>query len=64
MASSKFREICNANRFKNLTTLIFDMDNTLIPTRKADLKTCNKVSPGSPKTHFLTHLNPDLAPPL
>lgn len=53
MASSKFRDICNASNFKNLTTLIFDMDNTLIPTRKGDLKTCNKVSPGN--CHFLTH---------
>lgn len=54
MASAKFKDICsNANnRFKNLTTLIFDMDNTLIQTRRADLKTCNKVS--DPVLHFLT----------
>lgn len=41
------------NRFKHLTTLIFDMDNTLIPTRRADLKTCNKVSdPGMKRKPF------------
>lgn len=31
------------SRLKHLTTLIFDMDNTLINTRRGDLKTCNKV---------------------
>lgn len=44
--ASKFKDFGQNvnNRLKNLTTLIFDMDNTLIPTRRADLKTCNKVS--------------------
>lgn len=28
---------------KRFSTIIFDLDNTLIATRKADLKTCNKV---------------------
>ena len=37
-------KICNNARYKQLSTLMFDMDNTLIPTRRADLKTCNKVS--------------------
>lgn len=32
------------NQFtKRFSTIIFDLDNTLIATRKADLKTCNKV---------------------
>lgn len=29
---------------KRFSTIFFDLDNTLIATRKADLKTCNKVS--------------------
>lgn len=29
---------------KRFSTIIFDLDNTLIATRKADLKTCNKVN--------------------
>lgn len=27
-----------------ITTIFFDLDNTLIPTRKADTKACNRVS--------------------
>lgn len=26
-----------------VAAILFDLDNTLIPTRKADSKTCNKV---------------------
>lgn len=28
----------------SISTIFFDLDNTLIPTRKADTKACNKVS--------------------
>ena len=35
--------------FNNLTAILFDMDNTLITTRKSDLKACNKVKK---TTHF------------
>lgn len=28
----------------NITTILFDLDNTLIPTRKGDTKACKKVS--------------------
>lgn len=47
MAASKY--MSNFNKNKNcasqiITTIFFDLDNTLIPTRKADLKACNKVS--------------------
>lgn len=47
MAASKY--MSNFNKNKNcatsqvITTIFFDLDNTLIPTRKADLKACNKV---------------------
>lgn len=46
MAASKY--MSNLNKNKNcasqiITTIFFDLDNTLIPTRKADLKACNKV---------------------
>lgn len=30
-------------RSKQISAIFFDMDNTLIQTRKADLKACNKV---------------------
>lgn len=30
-------------RSKQINAILFDMDNTLIQTRKADLKACNKV---------------------
>lgn len=33
---------------KPITTIFFDLDNTLIPTRKGDAKACSKVGePGS-----------------
>lgn len=28
-----------------IKAIIFDLDNTLIQTRRADVKTCNKVKP-------------------
>lgn len=41
---------------KRISAIFFDMDNTLIQTRKADLKACNKVIT---KTHVKVHRNRD-----
>lgn len=34
---------CVFNQTKRFSAIFFDLDNTLIQTRKADAKTCNKV---------------------
>lgn len=39
--SSKFAQ--KAGCLKNLAAIFFDLDNTLIPTRKGDSKACRKV---------------------
>lgn len=41
--ASKIKNIFKATQ-KQITTIIFDLDNTLIPTRKADSKVIVKVS--------------------
>lgn len=45
MASSKFyaQNSGSMEMRKSLKAIFFDMDNTLIQTRKADVKACNKV---------------------
>ncbi|XP_059621477.1 N-acylneuraminate-9-phosphatase [Phlebotomus argentipes] len=40
MATQKMR---NVGSLSQVTTIFFDLDNTLIPTRKADAKACNKL---------------------
>jgi hypothetical protein len=35
------------NRRKGISAILFDLDNTLIATRKADKQTCTKVSPSA-----------------
>lgn len=44
MAASKYMSNLNKNCASQIiTTIFFDLDNTIIATRKADLKACNKV---------------------
>lgn len=43
MASSKLRNLKHI-KCEKISTIFLDLDNTLIPTRKADFKACNKVS--------------------
>uniref|UniRef100_A0A1B0D4R5 Uncharacterized protein n=1 Tax=Phlebotomus papatasi TaxID=29031 RepID=A0A1B0D4R5_PHLPP len=38
-----------------ITTIFLDLDNTLIPTRKADAKACNKVALRRSELNF--HVN-------
>uniref|UniRef100_A0A1B0CRR9 Uncharacterized protein n=1 Tax=Lutzomyia longipalpis TaxID=7200 RepID=A0A1B0CRR9_LUTLO len=44
MAATKLRSP-GSGCLSQITTIFFDLDNTLIPTRKADAKACNKVLP-------------------
>lgn len=41
--ASKIKNIFKTTQ-KQITTIIFDLDNTLIPTRKGDSKAISKVS--------------------
>lgn len=41
--ASKIKNIYKATQ-KQITTIFFDLDNTLIPTRKGDSKAISKVS--------------------
>lgn len=43
MAASKFKSTFK-QASSQISTIFFDMDNTLIATRKGDAKACNKVS--------------------
>lgn len=43
MEKNSVASVCNPFT-KRFSTIIFDLDNTLIATRKADLKACNKVN--------------------
>lgn len=43
MATTKMRSL-GSGCLSQITTIFLDLDNTLIPTRKADAKACNKVS--------------------
>lgn len=43
MEKNTFNDVCKQFT-KRFTTIIFDLDNTLIATRKADSRTCNKVN--------------------
>lgn len=40
---NKIKSLFNQSN-KRFSTIFFDLDNTLVPTRKADLKACNKVN--------------------
>lgn len=40
MAFNKIKNVFTTNK---ISAIFFDMDNTLIPTRKGDTKACNKV---------------------
>lgn len=42
MASLKIKTI--SKQSAPISTIFFDLDNTLIPTRKGDTKACNKVN--------------------
>lgn len=44
MASSKFYGRNHVKISSKIKAIFFDMDNTLIQTRKADVKACNKVT--------------------
>lgn len=49
--ASKIKNIYKATQ-KQITTIIFDLDNTLIPTRKGDNKAISKVSENKKKIKF------------
>lgn len=42
MAASKFKNVFKQSP-NSISTIFFDMDNTLIHTRKGDSKACSKV---------------------
>lgn len=41
MATMKLKRM--SKQANPISTIVFDLDNTLIPTRKGDTKACNKV---------------------
>ncbi|GAB0088678.1 HAD-like superfamily [Sergentomyia squamirostris] len=48
------KQIVNNNSLSQIEAIFFDLDNTLIQTRKADAKACNKTSSqGNPKKNSL-----------
>lgn len=38
----------------DVSAILFDLDNTLIQTRKGDTRACNKVRKSHPQKKFLT----------
>lgn len=42
--SSKTAVFKSSQCLSKITAIFFDLDNTLIPTRKGDVKACKKVS--------------------
>lgn len=49
--ASKIKNIYKETQ-KQITTIFFDLDNTLIPTRKGDSKAISKVSENTKKNIF------------
>lgn len=44
MAANKIKNTVKQSSATQVSTIFFDLDNTLIPTRKGDSKACSKVS--------------------
>lgn len=57
-----FRKQRNQRSLLSLSAVFFDLDNTLVETRKADNQTCRKVREATPLTLKILPLPPPLPP--